>query len=613
MKKWFKNIVILFFVFALLCDFAFAQQAPAKPDSAKVYRDIETFSKKRKSTKFLYRIFFKPVAIPKAVQSKVAKKKTNQPKPYSAYEGKIIREIYITTLDPFGHSVTDTTTAEQNFLSNAGNTMHFKTLRITIQNLLLIHKDEPFDSLLVKESERLIRSQRYVHEVAFKVESAGKKSDCVDIYIRELDKWSFIPAGAISTSNFRLAITEKNFFGSGHEFKNDFNRNYIDGVNTFNTDYSIPNIRNTYVSSALHYGTDGYKNYSRSITVDRPFFSPFAKWAAGISLSSQYRNDSLKTAELVNVPYTLKYGTQDFWAGKSQRIFGGSSEAARVTNFIMTARYLRVRFHEAPPAIYDTAHNYSNEDFYLAGIGISTRKYFQDSYVFNYGIIEDVPVGAVYALTGGYQVKNNTSRMYFGLRYSFGNYTNYGYLSYDLEYGNFYRSSHAEQGVFTAAVNYFTGLIEIGNWKFRQFIKPQLTLGLNRFPTERLTINNENGIRGFSSSDFGTKKIILTLQTQAYAPWNILGFRFGPYLVYSLGMLASEPHGFNKSQVFSQFGFGLLIKNDFLVLNFFQVSVAFYPNIPGSGTNVFKYNSISSTDFGFRDFVIGKPAPVAYQ
>jgi hypothetical protein len=78
-------------------------------------------------------------------------------------------------------------------------------------------------------------------------------------------------------------------------------------------------------------------------------------------------------------------------------------------------------------------------------------------------------------------------------------------------------------------------------------------------------------------------------------------------------MLASEPSGFSKSQVFSQFGFGLLIKNNFLVLDFFQVSIAFYPNIPGSGTNVLKFNPISSTDFGFRDFVIGKPSPVAYQ
>jgi hypothetical protein len=40
----------------------------------------------------------------------------------------------------------------------------------------------------------------------------------------------------------------------------------------------------------------------------------------------------------------------------------------------------------------------------------------------------------------------------------------------------FFRASRAEQGVFVAGLNYFTDLFEIGNWKFRQFIKPEFTL-----------------------------------------------------------------------------------------------------------------------------------------
>jgi hypothetical protein len=614
MKKWFTNIFILFFISCLLSDDAFAQQSTAKADSSKLYRDIETFSKKRKSTKFLYRLLFKPVEIPvQKITKAKTKKKVEIEKPYSAYEGKIIRAIYITTLDPFGRHATDTVVIRQNFLTEAGNRMHFRTLRLTIRNLLLFKKNQPFDSLLVKESERLIRTQKYVHEVAFKVVDAGKKSDSVDIYIRELDKWSFIPAGAISTENIHIVITEKNVFGTGHEFKNDFRRNYIESLNSYDVNYSIPNINNTYISSTLHYATDGYKNYNRSLSVDRPFFSPFAKWAAGMSLSSQYRRDSLKSADLVNVPYTLKYGAQDFWGGNAQRIFKGNTEIARVTHFITTARYLRIRFDDSPPLIYDSAQVYSNEDFYLAGIGIATRKYFQDSYVFSYGKTEDVPVGAAYGLTSGYQVKGNIGRLYTGARFSFGNYNKWGYMGTNLEYGTFWRSSRAEQTVITAGINYFTGLIEIGNWKFRQFIKPQITLGIHRLPTEGISINNENGIRGFNASLPGTKKMVLTLQTQSYAPWHFLGFRFGPYIIYSMGLLGNSATGFNKSHVYSQFGIGMLMKNEYLVLSNFQLSVSFYPIIPGAGENIFKMNSNTTTDFGFRDFSIGKPEVVVYQ
>jgi hypothetical protein len=103
-------------------------------------------------------------------------------------------------LDPFGYSATDTTVVKQNASSKAGNKLHIKSQGITIRNLLLIHKNEPFDSLLVKESERLIRGQKYINEVSFYIVSAGPTRWI--FFIRELDKWSIIPKGAISTSSY---------------------------------------------------------------------------------------------------------------------------------------------------------------------------------------------------------------------------------------------------------------------------------------------------------------------------------------------------------------------------------------------------------------------------
>jgi hypothetical protein len=259
-------------------------------------------------------------------------------------------------------------------------------------------------------------------------------------------------------------------------------------------------------------------------------------------------------------------------------------------------------------------HIYSDEDFFFAGIGISSRKYVQDRYIFKYGVIEDVPEGKVYGLTGGYQQRNNSGRMYLGMRFSFGNYYKWGYLSPSLEYGTFFRSSHAEEGVFTAGINYFTGLFEIGRWKFREFLKPQVTVGFNRTPYDSLTINDKYGLDGFKSPALsGTHRLLLTLQTQSYAPWNFIGFHFGPYLICSLGMLGDNTNGFKNSKVYSQLGLGVLIKNENLVFNSFQIFISFYPSIPGIGQNVFKMNSFKTTDFGFRDFEIERPSMVIYR
>lgn len=155
------------------------------------------------------------------------------------------------------------------------NKVHIKSHGITIRNLLLIRQNQQFDSLMVKESERLVRSMGFIRDVSFFVKSASKGSDSVDINIRALDIWSIIPNFSTSTSRTSIGLTDQNFLGFGHEFQNEITRNYTKGNYAFHTNYSIPNIRNTYVSTTLDYAIDGDRYFSKSLNIDRPFFSPF--------------------------------------------------------------------------------------------------------------------------------------------------------------------------------------------------------------------------------------------------------------------------------------------------------------------------------------------------
>ncbi len=415
MQVCLKNIFLLFLISFLISDPAFAQQTPAKTNSTSIYKNIETYSRQSRFRTFVYRLIFKPVA--PVTKKKVVRKKTYKnliQQPYSTFEGKIIRNIAVVTFDPFGYSVTDTIVADQNFLRKAGNGMHIKTRGITIRNLLLFHKNQPFNSLLVKESERLIRAQVYIHDVAFSIITAGEDSDSVDVFIRALDKWSIIPTGTASPAKVFAGIADNNFLGLGHEFKNSFSRNFTTGINSFNTDYFIPNIRNTYVNAKLHYGFDWDGNFIRGLAVDRPFFSPLAKWAAGVIVVSEFRKDTLDAINPAFIPYNLRFNTQDVWAGKAIKIFNDSRDDELITNLIFTARYLRIRYSEKPLEQNDPFHIYSDEDFYLGSIGITSRKYVRDNYIFRFGIIEDVPVGKVYSMTAGYQVKDNSRRLLSG-------------------------------------------------------------------------------------------------------------------------------------------------------------------------------------------------------
>ena len=61
-------------------------------------------------------------------------------KSFDRNEGKIIRQIIIETLDPFGYAVDNYKDAPEKGFEKFGNGLHLKTKNWTIRNLLLFKK-----------------------------------------------------------------------------------------------------------------------------------------------------------------------------------------------------------------------------------------------------------------------------------------------------------------------------------------------------------------------------------------------------------------------------------------------------------------------------------------
>ena len=600
----------LFLIFIFNCKLIFAQEIPIKKDSLELYRKIEKYSDKRKFTKFIYKLIFEPIAKQKIRKSSFQKiKKVN----YAKFEGKIIRSIKITTLDPFGYSDVDSTQVPTSFLTKSGNVLHLKSKNFTILNLLLIHKNQPLDSLLVKESERLVRSQRFISGVTSYFDLIAK--DSVDVTIRVLDSWSLIPDFSSSTSKSNFSLTDRNFLGFGHEFSNSYSKSLTGSQNGYSGSYTIPSIYNTFIKTKISYQIDFDNNYSKSINIERPFFSPYARWGAGINLGQNLNKSFLFNENKLLEIQNIKYNFQDYWAGHSYQIFKGNSEYNRTTNFIASARYFDKKIVEKPFLDKDSLNIYDKEKLYLVSFGISSRKFTQDKYIFNFNLTEDVASGFVYNFTTGYQQKFNQFQFYAGARVALGSFFEFGYLSGNLEYGTFVNAGKNNQSTASLKLVYFTNIQEFGKWKLRQFVKPQVIIGNNRLDNnvDRLTLNGDTGIVGFNSETLlGTKKILLTFQTQVYSPWRVLGFRLNPYLSYTAGLLGNNNTGFERSKLYSQVGLGVIVSNDYLVFSSFQFSISFFPNIP-DGFSAFKTNSISTSDFGLQGFEISKPSLVDYR
>ncbi len=354
-------------------------------------------------------------------------------------------------------------------------------------------------------------------------------------------------------------------------------------------------------------------NYTKSINIERAFYSPLTKWAGGVFVGQNFRKDTLQAPDLTYAYQPFKNNFQDLWAGKATKVF--NDENSGITNLIVTGRFLNVNYSESPSDLYDPLHFYSDEKLILSGIGLNRRQFIKDSYIFRNGQTEDVPIGRIYGITLGYQYKNTIWRPYIGGQFSFGNYYRWGFLSTNFEAGTFFHQSKTYQTAFAIEANYFTKLYSIGSWKLRQFVNPKWVIGVNRenIIGDELNINEDNGLQGFNSPLYGTNKMVLSLQTQTYAPNSVLGFRLNPFFNYSVAVLGSPNNSMANNKAYSKFTIGVIVSNDYLVFSSFQLSLSFYPSIPNQGDNVFKTNTFETTDFGLQSFELAKPRTVNYK
>lgn len=607
-----KLKLLLFLFFCVVSWKGSAQTIAKEGDSISIYQDINTLSKKSKFSKFIYDLIFRESAL-KAENLIPSKPKKVEKVVKKHQEGKIIRNITIETLDPFGYSVSNEKKVPKRKLENFGNSVHVKTKEITIRNIMLFKKYDKLDSKLLLESERLIRSQRYVREVAIVPVDIPNSKDSIDVKIRVLDSWTLIPTGSLSSKESSFKLTERNILGFGHLISGNVKNRFDTKENATYAQYSINNIKNTFIRLDLNYGNDFDNDSRRSININRPFYSVVTKNAGGVYYENQLITELFPVGEEVE-PQDVSFDFQEYWYGRAFKINSKSNPERYFTNLIAAVTYNQRDFGQKPTEILDPSHYFSNEKNWIGMIGISRQKFYQDKFIFNYNITEDIPYGENIAFIIGHQEKNNNSRMYTGLSVSYGKKYAFGYASGFAEWGSFYDAGLTEQTTFKAGLNYFSPLIYWGSWRFRQFVKPTYVWGNNRDESfkDRLNFIEDDGLAGFNNRLNGIQKWTVSFQTQSYIPGSWYGFRFSPYFNMTLGSLANEKALFS-SKVYSKFSIGAQINNDFLVFNSFQISFSYYPTIPFEGDDIIKFNSFENTNLTLYDFQLSKPGYIRYE
>lgn len=181
---------------------------------------------------------------------------------------------------------------EDKWVFRMADRLHRTTRPGVIERQLLLKPGDPYSWDAVEESERILRSNRYLYEAEIHPVPAGDGK--VDLEVETRDVWtlragvSFNRAGGENSTDFTLQ--DANFLGTGK----DLTLWRISNVDRTSTlfryrDPSVLGTRAVIEISAADYSDGG----SRRFEIERPFYSLDTRWAAGFKTFMYERIDSL--------------------------------------------------------------------------------------------------------------------------------------------------------------------------------------------------------------------------------------------------------------------------------------------------------------------------------
>ncbi len=232
--------------------------------------------------------------------------------------GARIGEIRVTSGDIFDLS----NPKENNWLFRTANRLHIQTRPGVIERQLLFKPGDRVSVRVLEESERLLRSNRYLYDVQFRV--LAWHDGVVDVEVLTRDTWTLdlgASAGRSGGANSSgIHLREYNLFGTG----TSVSVGRSNGVDRSGTEFEFSNDRAFGTAAALRYSrASNSDGRSQGLSAQLPFRSLDTRWAAGVTASNDDRIDAVYNAGNVVSQYRRRQNQREVFGGWSPGLSGG--------------------------------------------------------------------------------------------------------------------------------------------------------------------------------------------------------------------------------------------------------------------------------------------------
>ncbi|MFC1509784.1 hypothetical protein ACFL60_08910, partial [Candidatus Omnitrophota bacterium] len=497
---------------------------------------------------------------------------------FRPYAGKHIVSIRIKRLEVFGASVKDTTRVNISSLEKVLNRVNFNTRDTTIRQSLLFHEGDSIDPYVLADSERLLRYLDFIQDARIVVIPDKVNTQSASILVIVKDQWSLLLSGNVKKGNgFRFNITERNILGMGHQISNSIT--YISNtIPRFGMSYSVQNVQGSFITGKMNYlKTPDFNTVG--LKFSRELVSPVLKYSGGLELrgTSTIIKDSL--------PFFTEnaYNLMDLWVGRTIRFMPMRNDIDHRRSLVISGRFRRVIFTTKPDITDTTWYRYHDMSNYIGSIAFIQHRYYQTNLLYNYGRTENIPYGFFANFTTGMLNDQFRSRWYVSTTFAAGNrIKRLGYGAGKLSFSGCSGGGMFELGILKLQTLYFTDILHLGDFRFRQFLKTEYTTGIHRFSDDSIDFTVEESIRGvgYNHKVTGTQRLLLSFDTVALTPWQAYGFTFTLFSFADVDIIGSSHNKIFTQDYYSGLGLGVRIHSETIGIETIQLRFAWYPNLP---------------------------------
>ena len=469
--------------------------------------------------------------------------------------GAVIGEVRLDTEDIF-----DEDDPRENYgLYRLLNKLHIKTRPSVIQRQLLFRSGERVSVRVIEESERLLRSNRYLYDVS--IRPVAFRDGVVDIEVRTRDTWSLEPGGSFSrgggSNTTGLSLTERNLLGTGTSVS--WSRG--SSVDRSGREFAISNNQVFGNWTAFDYKTAILSDGSAdSISLVRPFYALDSRWALGGSAARFDRIDSIYTNSAIVGQYRHQGSAGEVFGGLSKGLVNGWVQRYSVGVGYQDDIYLvdptRTPPPEIPPdqtLVYPFVRYEVIEDDYVK---VANRDKIGRAEYFVRGFNGSMQLG--YSSTGLGATRDLW--LYSGAL-SKGFRTRGGDLQAGTWLSGQYGDGHSDRQFFGANARYF-----LQQGPRTVFYASAEATGVNSsIPTDQLLLGGDNGLRGYPLRyQSGDRRALFTIEERVYTDWYPFRLvRVGGAVFYDIGRAwGGEFENQANPGWLRDFGFGLRLTSD---------------------------------------------------